>query len=70
MHGTAIIPARRWALERIGVLVVADNAASTLSAVLDRLPQGCRGRVAEILVCDDASDVGTYNVGSTTRDAL
>lgn len=45
------------------MLVVAYNAASTLSAVLDRLPPGFRARVAEILVCDDASDDGTYNVG-------
>jgi 2-polyprenyl-3-methyl-5-hydroxy-6-metoxy-1,4-benzoquinol methylase len=44
-------------------LVVAYNAASTLSRVLDRLPASFRARVAEILVCDDASDDGTYHVG-------
>jgi glycosyltransferase involved in cell wall biosynthesis len=50
-------------LERVGVLVVAYNAASTLSEVLDRLPDGFRARVAEILVCDDASSDETYSVG-------
>jgi len=51
------------ALDRIGVLIVAYNAASTLRWVLDRLPHGFRSRVAEVLVFDDASDDGTYNVG-------
>jgi glycosyltransferase involved in cell wall biosynthesis len=49
--------------ERIGVLVVAYNAASTLAAVLDRLPQTFRSKVAEVLVCDDASSDCTYLVG-------
>jgi glycosyltransferase involved in cell wall biosynthesis len=50
-------------LERIGVLVVAYNAASTLCAVLDRLPESFRNRVDAILVCDDASQDETYQVG-------
>jgi len=50
-------------LGEIGVLVVAYNAASTLSAVLDRLPEPFCERVASVLVCDDASDDGTYDVG-------
>jgi glycosyltransferase involved in cell wall biosynthesis len=54
-------------LERIGVLIVAFNAASTLSAVLDRLPESFRSRVAEILVCDDASEDATYQVGLEHR---
>jgi len=49
--------------ERIGVLVVAYNAASTLAAVLDRLPPAFRQRVAEVVVCDDASSDCTYTVG-------
>jgi glycosyltransferase involved in cell wall biosynthesis len=48
---------------RIGVVVVAYNAASTLAAVLDRLPDGFRARVAEVVVCDDASSDCTYQVG-------
>jgi glycosyltransferase involved in cell wall biosynthesis len=50
-------------LERVGVLVVAYNAASTLAAVLDRLPSAFRSQVAEVLVCDDASDDATYEIG-------
>jgi glycosyltransferase involved in cell wall biosynthesis/ubiquinone/menaquinone biosynthesis C-methylase UbiE len=49
--------------DRIGIVVVAYNAASTLAAVLDRLPQGFRHRVAEVVVCDDASSDCTYTVG-------
>jgi len=49
--------------DRIGVVVVAYNAASTLAAVLDRLPESFRSRVAEIVVCDDASSDCTYTVG-------
>jgi glycosyltransferase involved in cell wall biosynthesis len=49
--------------ERIGIIVVAYNAASTLAAVLDRLPQSFRSRVAEVVVCDDASSDCTYTVG-------
>ena len=51
------------ASDRIGVVVVAYNAASTLAAVLDRLPEGFRSRVAEVVVCDDASSDCTYVVG-------
>jgi glycosyltransferase involved in cell wall biosynthesis len=50
-------------VERVGVLVVAYNAASTLSGVLDRLPPRFRAQVVEVLVCDDASDDDTYHVG-------
>jgi glycosyltransferase involved in cell wall biosynthesis len=49
--------------DRIGVVVVAYNAASTLAAVLDRLPESFRSRVAEVVVCDDASSDCTYVVG-------
>ncbi|MEO6571280.1 MAG: bifunctional glycosyltransferase/class I SAM-dependent methyltransferase [Ilumatobacteraceae bacterium] len=45
---------------RIGVLVVAYNAASTLASVLDRLPQEFRSRVDHVLVCDDASHDATH----------
>ena len=47
---------------RIGVLVVAYNAASTLQAVLDRIPVGFRPRIAKVLVGDDASQDSTHLV--------
>ena len=50
--------------ERIGVVVVAYNAASTLAAVLDRLPQSFRARSPEVIVCDDASSDCTFTVGT------
>lgn len=48
--------------KKVGVLVVAYNAASTLAAVLDRLPQSFRQRVDHVLVCDDASSDATHLV--------
>jgi glycosyltransferase involved in cell wall biosynthesis len=59
----ADIAERAGATGRIGVVVVAYNAASTLAAVLDRLPPSFRSRVAEVVVCDDASSDCTYIVG-------
>lgn len=48
---------------RIGILVVAYNAATTLAQTLDRIPESFRGRISEVFVCDDASQDGTYRVG-------
>ncbi len=48
---------------RIGILVVAYNAATTLASVLDRVPVDFRKRVSQVFVCDDASDDATYLVG-------
>ena len=48
---------------RIGILVVAYNAASSLASVLDRIPADFRPRITEILVCDDHSQDDTYEVG-------
>jgi glycosyltransferase involved in cell wall biosynthesis len=48
---------------KIGLLVVAYNAASTLAAVLDRIPGEFRPKVAEVVVSDDASQDSTYLVG-------
>lgn len=48
---------------RIGVLVVAYNAASTLAQVLDRVPKAFRPRITQVFVCDDASQDSTYLVG-------
>jgi len=63
LRGTQANVGRAASSERIGIIVVAYNAASTLAAVLDRLPDGFRSRVAEVVVCDDASTDTTYSVG-------
>jgi glycosyltransferase involved in cell wall biosynthesis len=47
---------------KIGVLVVAYNAESTLSWVLDRIPEGTRRQLAEILIQDDFSSDNTEAV--------
>jgi glycosyltransferase involved in cell wall biosynthesis len=47
---------------RIGVLVVAYNAVTTLASVLDRIPQDFRSRIAELIICDDASRDATHLV--------
>ena len=48
---------------RIGILVVAYNAESTLTATLDRVPAGFRERIAEVIVLDDASHDNTVAQG-------
>ncbi|MBN2622949.1 MAG: methyltransferase domain-containing protein [Acidimicrobiales bacterium] len=48
---------------RIGILVVAYNAAGTLARVLDRIPADFRSRISGILVSDDHSADATYLVG-------
>lgn len=48
---------------RIGIIVVAYNAASTLAKVLDRIPREFIPRISKILICDDASEDQTYLVG-------
>jgi glycosyltransferase involved in cell wall biosynthesis len=63
MEGAGGVAGKRGTSDRIGVVVVAYNAASTLAAVLDRLPEGFRSKVAEVVVCDDASSDCTYTVG-------
>jgi 2-polyprenyl-3-methyl-5-hydroxy-6-metoxy-1,4-benzoquinol methylase/glycosyltransferase involved in cell wall biosynthesis len=54
---------------RIGILVVAYNAESTLQSTLDRIPPDFRARIDEILICDDASDDETAGAGLAWRDA-
>jgi glycosyltransferase involved in cell wall biosynthesis len=54
---------------KIGVLVVAFNAESTLQATLDRIPQDVRAKIDEILIFDDASQDGTVDAGLAWRDA-
>jgi glycosyltransferase involved in cell wall biosynthesis len=47
---------------RVGVLVVAYNAETTLEKTLDRLPPSFVARVDHVLVSDDASTDDTYHV--------
>jgi 2-polyprenyl-3-methyl-5-hydroxy-6-metoxy-1,4-benzoquinol methylase len=47
---------------RIGILVVAYNAETTLAATLDRIPTAFRSKIDEILICDDASADQTTDV--------
>jgi len=49
--------------KRIGVLVVAYNAASTLARTLDRIPAEVRGDIEEVVVSDDHSQDSTFLVG-------
>jgi glycosyltransferase involved in cell wall biosynthesis len=48
---------------KIGILVVAYEASSTLESVLNRIPDSFRSAISVILVCDDASSDDTYQVG-------
>jgi len=50
-------------MKRIGILVVAYEAASTLAHVLDRIPREFVPRIDRVLVTDDASSDATYLVG-------
>ncbi|MFO7590742.1 MAG: bifunctional glycosyltransferase/class I SAM-dependent methyltransferase [Acidimicrobiia bacterium] len=50
-------------MKRIGILVVAFNAESTLAHVLDRIPRDFVPEVERVLVADDASHDSTYLVG-------
>ncbi len=48
---------------KVGILVVAYNAAGTLAQVLDRIPADVGEQIHEVLVGDDHSQDGTYQVG-------
>jgi len=50
----------RDAAAKIGIVVVAYNAASTLAATLDRIPPEVLRSVAEIIISDDASHDDTF----------
>jgi glycosyltransferase involved in cell wall biosynthesis/SAM-dependent methyltransferase len=49
--------------KRIGILVVAYNAASTLATVLDRIPAELRSDIEEVIISDDHSQDSTFLVG-------
>ena len=54
--------------KRIGILVVAYNAATTLAQTLDRIPADFRPRISKVLVGDDHSQDSTYLVGLGWRE--
>ena len=63
-------PARDWRQPRIGVLVVAYNAETTLRSVLHRIPEPIVQKIDEIFIFDDASSDNTTAVGQACRDEL
>ncbi len=50
-------------MPRIGIVVVAYNAESTLRQTLDRIPVDFRSTIAEVIICDDASADETFEHG-------
>jgi glycosyltransferase involved in cell wall biosynthesis len=56
--------------KRIGVLVVAYNAESTLRSVLHRIPRPIVDKIDEIFVFDDASQDATTDVGKACQEEL
>jgi glycosyltransferase involved in cell wall biosynthesis len=57
-------------MPRIGVVVVAYNAASTLASVLDRIPAEFRSRIEGIYIGDNNSEDSTYLVGIGYQQAV
>ena len=56
-------------MARIGILIVAYNAESTLRTVLQRIPGSIMDKVEEIFVFDDASQDRTAEVGERYKQA-
>ncbi len=54
---------------RIGILVVAYNAESTLHSVLQRVPPEIMEKVTEVFVFDDASQDATFQVGEQAKQS-
>jgi 2-polyprenyl-3-methyl-5-hydroxy-6-metoxy-1,4-benzoquinol methylase len=52
---------------KIGILVVAYNAETTLAATLDRIPADFRAKIDQLIICDDASSDATYDLGMQWR---
>jgi 2-polyprenyl-3-methyl-5-hydroxy-6-metoxy-1,4-benzoquinol methylase len=48
--------------KRIGILIVAYNAVTTLAKVLERIPKPVWANVEEVVVFDDASNDSTYTL--------
>ena len=51
---------RQSSKPRIGIVVVAYNAASTLAATLDRIPADVLPQLSEVIISDDASHDDTF----------
>jgi 2-polyprenyl-3-methyl-5-hydroxy-6-metoxy-1,4-benzoquinol methylase len=58
MPGLPEVPAES---ARIGIVVVAYNAATTLSVTLDRIPDDLLPQIDEIIISDDASHDNTFD---------
>ena len=56
-------------MPRIGILVVAYNAETTLESVLSRIPTEFISSISVILICDDASQDATFSVGQQVQQA-
>ncbi len=54
--------------QRIGIFVIAYNAETTLTHVLERIPADVVAKVEEIFVIDDCSPDNTYAVGRSYAD--
>jgi glycosyltransferase involved in cell wall biosynthesis len=52
-------------MPRIGILVVAYNAESTLQSVLARIPAPLMAKIEEVFIFDDASSDNTHEVGQS-----
>jgi len=50
--------------KRVGVLVVAHNAAGSLAGTLDRIPSGFHDRIDELILLDDASADDTFPIAA------
>jgi 2-polyprenyl-3-methyl-5-hydroxy-6-metoxy-1,4-benzoquinol methylase len=57
-------------MPKIGIVVVAYNAASTLAKVLDRIPPEFRSRIDGVYIGDNHSDDSTYLVGVGYQQAV
>jgi 2-polyprenyl-3-methyl-5-hydroxy-6-metoxy-1,4-benzoquinol methylase len=57
------VPESRAGRKRIAICIVAYNAASTISWVLDRIPESVWRDVEEVFVFDDSSADDTYLLG-------
>jgi glycosyltransferase involved in cell wall biosynthesis len=53
---------------KIGILVVAYNAETTLRSVLQRIPQQIWEKIEEVFIFDDASKDKTYDIGKASRE--
>ena len=53
--------------QRIGILIVAYNAESTLRSVIQRIPAPIMAKIEEIFVFDDASSDATVTIGEQLK---